>query len=121
MNRIGFAILILLIAIITASAAAADLPLPATTVPAPNLAAPASNSPDLGPIVRGTVTTLPIVITSPGTYTLDRDYTNLAGSVAIDVRCSDVVIDGAGHTLDGTDAANSLGVKVHGSAAVSEV
>ncbi|MEN6518632.1 MAG: NosD domain-containing protein [Methanospirillum sp.] len=61
------------------------------------------------------------MITSPGTYTLDRDYTNLAGSVAIDVRCSNVIIDGAGHTLDGTNAANSVGVQAHGSAAVSGV
>ncbi|HIH03028.1 MAG TPA: PKD domain-containing protein [Methanoregulaceae archaeon] len=71
--------------------------------------------------MRGTVATLPLVITSPGTYTLDRDYTNLGGAVAIDVRASNVIIDGAGHTLDGTDAANSVGVQAHGSAALSGV
>ena len=100
---------------------ATEIVVSATTVPAPDLAAPGTASPSLGPVVRGTVTTLPIVITTPGTYTLDRDYTNLAGLVAIDVRCSDVVIDGGGHILDGTDATYSVGVQVHGSAVLTGV
>jgi parallel beta-helix repeat protein len=121
MNHVRAALLCILCSVIIASAAAADLAIPTTTVPPPDPAVPVTGSFDLGPVVRGTVATLPIVITSPGTYTLDRDYQNLAGSIAIDVRCSDVVIDGAGHTLDGMDAANSVGIQAHGSAALTGV
>ncbi len=108
-------------AVIAVLIAAAGSAVPAATVRAADIVAPDAGPSNLSPVVRGTVTTLPIVITAPGTYTLDRDYQNLAGTIAIDVRCSDVVIDGAGHLLDGVDGANSVGVQVRGSAALSGV
>ena len=83
---------------------AAGPAVPAATIPLRPSPRPTRARPILSPVARGTVTTLPLVITAPGTYTLDRDYLNLAGTIAIDVRCSNVVIDGAGHLLDGVDA-----------------
>jgi parallel beta-helix repeat protein len=53
------------------------------------------------------------VITVPGTYVLERNLTIANGTVAIEVRAPNVVIDGNGWTIAGTDAANSCGVLVH--------
>ena len=72
-------------------------------------------------VAQPAVVTLPAVITKPGTYTINRDYQNLAGAIAIDIRCSDVVIDGGGHLVDGVDTAKSAGVQVHGSTPLSGV
>ncbi|MEN6517379.1 MAG: NosD domain-containing protein [Methanospirillum sp.] len=119
MSRIRILLLVVFVSVLIASVAAADPAAPATTVPGPN--APAPESAALGPVPRGTVAALPIVITTPGTYTLDRDYLNLAGAIAIDVRCSNVVIDGGGHTLDGADSAGSVGIRVHGGTGLSGV
>ena len=113
--------MVLACAVLAVLIAAAGPAASAATVRADDPAVPDAGLETPGPVVRGTVTTLPIVITAPGTYTLDRDYLNLAGTIAIDVRCSDVVIDGAGHLLDGVDGANSVGVQVRGSAALSGV
>ncbi len=119
MSRIRIFLLVVSVAILIASIAAADPVAPATTVPRPN--APAPESAALAPVPQGTVVALPIVITTPGTYTLDRDYLDLAVPIAIEVRCSNVVIDGAGHTLDSGDFADSVGIRVHGSTALSGV
>ncbi len=113
--------MVLVCAVVAVLIAAVCPGVPGPTVRAADLAVSDTDTSNLSPVVRGTVTALPIVITAPGTYTLDRDYLNLAGTVAIDVRCSDVVIDGAGHLLDGVDGANSVGVQVRGSAALSGV
>ena len=113
--------MVLACAVVAVLIAAVGPGVPGATARAADLEAPDPGPSNLSPVVRGTVTALPIVITAPGTYTLDRDYLNLAGTVAIDVRCPDVVIDGAGHLLDGVDGANSVGVQVRGSAALSGV
>ncbi|MEN6341633.1 MAG: NosD domain-containing protein, partial [Methanospirillum sp.] len=119
MTRLRTLLLLVVVSVLIASVTAADPAAPAATVPAPNATAPdASGS---GPVPRATAAALPIVITTPGTYTLDRDYVDLATPVAIDVRCSNVVIDGAGHTLDGLDFTDCMGIRVHGSAALSGV
>ena len=57
----------------------------------------------------------PVKITTPGTYTLTKDITSLTGQIGIEIASSNVVIEGNGHTLDGTDKANSIGVSVHSS------
>jgi parallel beta-helix repeat protein len=119
MSRIGIVLVLISVSVLIASASAADPVATATTVPAPDLATPGSAA--LDPAPRGVVASLPVVITTPGTYTLDRDYLNLGVALAIDVRCSNVVIDGGGHIVDGLDGANSAGVQVHGAAALSGV
>jgi len=54
----------------------------------------------------------PTVISSPGTYVLGQDINASQGS-AIWIKCSNVVFDGAGHTINGTDAAQSFGILVN--------
>ena len=119
MSRPGMLLLLLLVSVLITSVTAADPAVPATTVPPPDSGL--SESAPLDPAPRSTVTTLPVIITVPGTYVFDRDYLDVAGATAIDVRCPDVVIDGGGHTLDGLDFADSTGILVHGSAALSGV
>ena len=55
----------------------------------------------------------PIVITVPGTYLLERNLSMPDGGVAIEVRASNVTIEGDGWTIAGRDAANSCGILVH--------
>jgi parallel beta-helix repeat protein len=119
MSRTGIILLCLSLSVLIASVAAAGPVVPATTVPAPDDGLKESAGFDLTP--RATVAAFPYVITVPGTYSLDRDYLNLAVPVAIDVQCSNVVIDGGGHTLDGGDFTDSVGIRVHGSAALTGV
>ena len=54
----------------------------------------------------------PTVISSPGTYVLTQDIAT-GQSPAISIRCSNVVFDGNGHTIDGTDASGSFGIQVN--------
>src|SRR5665647_3144332 len=54
----------------------------------------------------------PTVISSPGTYVLTQDIAT-GQSPAIAIRCSNVVLDGNGHTIDGTDAGGSFGIQVN--------
>ncbi len=58
----------------------------------------------------------PTVIAVPGTYLLERNLSVPNGTVAIEVRASNVTIEGNGWTIAGQDAANSCGVLVHASA-----
>ena len=55
-----------------------------------------------------------ITITQPGTYILTNDITNSSKLICIEIQASNVVFDGAGHVIDGTDAENSAGIYVHG-------
>lgn len=63
----------------------------------------------------------PMVIDKPGSYELTKDIIDTKAPVCIEIRCNNVVFDGKGHRITGTDAANSAGVLVHGSAQVSNV
>jgi parallel beta-helix repeat protein len=53
--------------------------------------------------VSGVPVTGPIVIISPGYYELQNDITNGTINSTIDIRSSDVIFDGMGHTIDGVD------------------
>ncbi len=66
------------------------------------------------PIVSGATVQIsgPTVISSPGTYVLTQDIA-ANQSPAITIRCSNVVFDGNGHTIDGVDAGGSFGVLVN--------
>jgi len=52
-------------------------------------------------LVREHITSLPYEISSPGYYVLETDGTNTSWEHAIKISCSDVVLDGNGHMLDG--------------------
>jgi len=53
-------------------------------------------------------------ITAAGHYTLVNDVINSHASICINISSSDVVLDGAGHTIDGIDSVNTFGVYVFG-------
>ncbi|ACL16053.1 periplasmic copper-binding [Methanosphaerula palustris E1-9c] len=63
----------------------------------------------------------PVVIDSPGTYELQKDITSTSEPVCIEIRSSDVKLEGNGHIISGNDVSNSCGVLVHGSSALSNV
>jgi len=63
----------------------------------------------------------PVVIDKPGSYELTKDILDTKAPVGIEIRCSNVVLDGKGHRITGVDAANSAGILIHGSGAVSNV
>ncbi len=54
----------------------------------------------------------PTVISIPGTYVLGQDISTTQGT-AIKIQCSNVVLDGNGHTIDGVDANGSFGILVN--------
>jgi parallel beta-helix repeat protein len=49
-------------------------------------------------------------ITQPGEYVLTADITDANADTCIDIRASDVVFDGRGHTVDGVHGVISVGV-----------
>ncbi len=55
----------------------------------------------------------PAVITSPGVYELSEDARGITDIYGIQVQCSNVVIDGAGHFLGGEEREKSVGVYVN--------
>lgn len=57
----------------------------------------------------------PTTITDPGCYELTSDVTNADGTTYVTIAADDVVLDGNGHTIDGTSAAESSAVVVDGS------
>ena len=63
--------------------------------------------------IRGKTT-----ITEPGTYTLAADIERGAGTrisgTCIEIKASDVVLDGAGHTVDGWGISDTTGIGVAG-------
>ena len=63
----------------------------------------------------------PIVITEPGIYQLEQDIPAGGARVCIEVLCSDVTIEGNGHTIGGSGGEYSCGVLVHGSGTLSNV
>lgn len=56
------------------------------------------------------------IISIPGTYVLTQNILNSSASTCINITSSDVIFDGAGYTIDGTDAQNTSGVYVYNSA-----
>jgi parallel beta-helix repeat protein len=58
----------------------------------------------------------PVVITAPGTYELAGDIAGAGEAAGIEVRASDVVIEGNGHTLVGSSARDLPGILVQGTA-----
>ena len=55
----------------------------------------------------------PAVITTPGVYELNNDARDITDIYGIQIQCSNVVIDGAGHFLGGEEREKSAGVFVN--------
>ncbi|WP_319579973.1 NosD domain-containing protein [uncultured Methanospirillum sp.] len=55
----------------------------------------------------------PAVITSPGVYELSEDARQITDVYGVQIQCSNVVIDGAGHFLGGEEREKSAGVFVN--------
>ena len=88
---------------------------PPTVAPTPTVTIPG----DLCPLVPAptgpvTVITAPTVITEPGFYRIGTDVYNTTVPVWLDIRVSDVTIDGNGHTIDGIDGHGTYGIRVRG-------
>ena len=62
----------------------------------------------------------PVVIDRPGTYVLQKDIST-SEPVCIEIRSSDVTLEGNGHVISGNDISNSCGVLVHGASTLSNV
>jgi len=69
-----------------------------------------------GAVTASTPITGPTVITAPGSYYLENDIQNCTEPVAILIQCSNVVLDGKGKTIDGTDKAGSVGIRIYNAA-----
>ena len=61
-----------------------------------------------------TVISGPTVITEPGTYILDQDILASGAGTGLEVRASNVVIEGSGHRLQGVRTGNAQGIRVQG-------
>jgi parallel beta-helix repeat protein len=64
---------------------------------------------------------LPCVITEPGRYYLVRDQIGLSAPRAVEIRASDVVLNGSGHTVSAAAGAGQYGVLVYGSSGLANV
>jgi parallel beta-helix repeat protein len=60
------------------------------------------------PVIAYTSITGPKVITSPGYYVLKNDITGDTVNNTIEIRSSDVLFDGMGHTIDGVNGTTEL-------------
>ena len=60
-------------------------------------------------------------LSSPGQYVLTADVRNGGASACLVIRASGVTLDGNGHTVDGVDDRQSVGVLVSGSASGATV
>ncbi|MFB6233364.1 MAG: right-handed parallel beta-helix repeat-containing protein [Haloarculaceae archaeon] len=68
-----------------------------------------------GPAAAGTDVSGCTTIDSAGTYNLTTDVTNDSASTCINITTNDVILDGEGHVLDGSDTdSSSYGVEVAG-------
>ncbi len=82
--------------------------------------------PDLCPVLpvpTGPVTVIDrsTVITAPGFYALGAGVVNTTALVWLDIRASDVTIDGMGRRIDGVDRSGSYGIRVRGDGILSNV
>lgn len=57
---------------------------------------------------------VPAVITSPGTYVIEEDLLASEAGIGLEVRASNVVIEGNGHRLQGRGTPNTQGIRVQG-------
>ncbi len=60
--------------------------------------------------ISGNNITSCLVISAPGTYVLTQDITNSSDITCLRISSGGVVLDGAGHTIDGVDTVNSTGI-----------
>ena len=65
-------------------------------------------------------TPVPLVITSPGTYSVVADGYD-GNATPIEIRSSNVVLDGGGHVVDGSGRAGSFGIRIGGAGTLSNV
>jgi len=56
----------------------------------------------------------PAVITSPGTYVIEEDLLASEAGICLEVRASNVVIEGNGHRLQGRGTPNTQGIRIQG-------
>lgn len=82
-----------------------------TPFPTSTIIPPITPVPTPPPNVRSI--TGPIVITEPGYYLLQNDISGTDALVAIDIRSSDVVVNGNGHTISGNGLFNTYGVSAY--------
>jgi parallel beta-helix repeat protein len=52
-------------------------------------------------------------ITSPGEYVLTNDIIDSTDTICIDIQASNVTLDCQGHTIDGIDSSDSIGINVN--------
>ncbi len=70
----------------------------------------------LAAAVSAVPVTAPLVITAPGTYELGADLAGAGENAAIEIRASDVVLEGKGHAILGGNARDRSGILVQGAA-----
>lgn len=58
------------------------------------------------------------IISSPGEFTLNKSILNNAASNCIKITSSNVILDGAGHTIDGINAQGTSGVYIYNSSKI---
>ena len=96
------------------------VPTTATPTPTPTI------EPDLCPLdpaPTGPVTAItgPTAITEPGFYRIETDAVNTTVPVWLEVRASNVTIDGMGHTIDGVDEDGTYGIRVRGDGPLANI
>ena len=69
----------------------------------------------LGVAVSAVPVTGPVVITAPGTYQLGGEISGAGANAAIEIRASDVVLEGNGYAIVGGGADERAGILVQGS------
>jgi parallel beta-helix repeat protein len=77
-------------------------------------------APSASPTPRA-IEALPCVITEPGSYYLVRDQAGLAAPRAVEIRASDVVLNGNGHTVSTASGTGQYGVLAYNSGGLSNV
>ncbi len=79
-----------------------------------------------GPVVMSSGTgwqniSLPAVISSPGNYRIINDYSASGEGIGLAITCSDVHIDGGGHTFRGTPEYECYGIGATSDARISNI
>jgi PKD repeat protein len=64
---------------------------------------------------------MPVVITSPGMYRIKNDYTATGAEIGVSINCSDVYLDGNGHTFSGSPDSESIGVGMSNEQTLSNI
>ena len=79
-----------------------------------------------GPVVPGGQAgwqnvTLPATISSPGNYRVINDYSASGQEIGLTIACSDVQVDGDGHTFNGQPGVESYGLATVSNATLSNI